>query len=160
MNSNYLSRGDAHIAYEAFYIPALRYSLQITSINQADMETIQSKATMSFLTAKGFNPNMPHEVVFAPKKYPGLHFHHLYDLQGSDGVRLFLQEINNEALMTQQMLLALLDTIQLESGLGSPIMEDCRPLAYIEWGWIPHLRDFLYHINGVIIGVTEQPPIY
>jgi hypothetical protein len=39
-------------------------------------------------------------------------------------------------------------------------MEDCRPLAYIEWGWIPHLRDFLYHINGRIIGVTEQPSIY
>jgi hypothetical protein len=124
------------------------------------METIQSKATMSFLAARGFNRNMPREVVFAPRKYQGLNFHHLYDLQGSDGVRLFIQEMNNNASMTQRMLAALLDTIQLESGIGDPIMEICRPLVYIEWGWIPHLRDFLYHINGKIIGATEKPPIY
>jgi hypothetical protein len=58
------------------------------------------------------------------------------------------------------MLLTLLDTIQLESGIGEPIMEDCHPLVYIEWGWIPHLRDFLYHINSQIIGATKRPARY
>jgi hypothetical protein len=85
LNANYLNRTDARLAYKVFYLPALCYSLQITLINQIDMETIQSKATMAFLSAQGFNRNMPRAVVFAPKLYQGLGFRHLYDLQGCDG---------------------------------------------------------------------------
>jgi hypothetical protein len=55
INSNKLSRTDAKIAYEVFYLPAMRYSLNITAINQIDLETIQSKAVSAFLTARGFN---------------------------------------------------------------------------------------------------------
>jgi hypothetical protein len=138
----------------------MRYSLQITSINQVSMETVQSKATMSFLAAQGFNRNMPRGVVFAPNLYQGLGLRHLYDLQGSDGTRLLLQELNSEKSMTQSMILTLLETIQQESGIGDPILENCRPLEYIEWGWIPHIRDFLHHIDGKIIGATSKPALY
>jgi hypothetical protein len=160
MNANYLNRTDALLAYEVFYLPALRYSLQITSINQIDMETIQSKATMSFLSAQGYNRNMPRAVVFAPKLYQGIGFRHLYDLQGCDGTRLLLQELNQEKSTTQRLLMILLETIQLEAGIGEPILENCRPLDYIEWGWIPHIRDFLHHIHGKIIGATPKPSFY
>jgi hypothetical protein len=36
--------------------------------------------------------------------------------------------------MTHKMRLALLDIIQIEAGIGHPILEDCKPLDYIEWG--------------------------
>jgi hypothetical protein len=55
VNSNRISHVDARIAYEVFYLPAVRYLLNITSINQIDLETIQSKAVMAFLAAQGFN---------------------------------------------------------------------------------------------------------
>jgi hypothetical protein len=58
------------------------------------------------------------------------------------------------------MLVALLDTIQMEAGIGTPIMEDCRPLDYIEWGWIPQIRDFLHHINGKIIISKRKQETY
>jgi hypothetical protein len=61
--------------------------------------------------------------------------------------------------MMQKMLVALLDTIQQEAGIGQPILENCRPLKYIEWGWIPQIRDFLCHIGGKIIGATA-PKIF
>jgi capsular polysaccharide biosynthesis protein len=51
INSNAITRAEAKLAYEAFYIPALRYSLNITAINQIDMETIQSKATIAFFNS-------------------------------------------------------------------------------------------------------------
>jgi hypothetical protein len=142
INSNKLSRMDAQITYKVFYIPAIRYSLNITAINQVDLETIQSKAILAFLAAQGYNRHMPRENVFAPKLYQGLGFQHMYDLQGSDSTRLLIQELNQEGTMTQKMLLALLDAIQLESGIGQPILENCRALDYIEWGWIPQIRDF------------------
>jgi hypothetical protein len=62
--------------------------------------------------------------------------------------------------MTQKLLIALLDTIHLESGIGQPILENCRALDYIKWGWIPQIRDFLWHINGRIIGATKKPTTY
>jgi hypothetical protein len=101
---------------------------------------------------------MPREVVFTPKLYQGIGLKHLYDLQGCDSTRLLQQEINMYGSPTSKMIQALLETIQLESGIGSPILEDNRPLDYIEWGWIPQIRDFLQHIDGKIIGVTKTPP--
>jgi hypothetical protein len=157
MNSNFMTRAEARLAYAVFYIPAMQYSLNITAINQIDMETIQAKATTAFLAAQGFNRHMPREVVYAPARYQGIGMQHLYDLQGSNGTRLFLQELNQFNSNTQHMLIAVLDAIQLEAGIRTPIMEDCRPLDYIEWGWIPQIRDFLHHINGkIIIGKRKQ----
>jgi ribonuclease HI len=157
MNSQLLTHADAILAYEAFYIPAMRYSLGITAINQLDFENIQSYATTAFLAAMGFNRNMPRAVAHAPKLYQGLGLRHLYDLQGCDSTRLLLQEINMKNSTTSRMLQAALDTIQLESGIGKPILEDTRPLDYIEWGWIPSIRDFLHHIEAKILGATKTP---
>jgi hypothetical protein len=71
-----------------------------------------------------------------------------------------MQELNQEETTTNKMLTALLDTIQLESGIGCPILENCQPLDYIEWGWVIQIRDFLFHINATILGATEKPELY
>jgi hypothetical protein len=160
INSHALSRTEAKLAYEAFYIPAMRYSLSVTSINQLDFETIQRTMTSSILSFLGYNRNMPREVVFGSQKYQGVGLRHLYDLQGSDGTRLLLHELNNSPSMTTTMLQILLDTIQQEAGISCPILEDTRPLHYIEWGWVPSIRDFLHHINAAITNATKQLPIY
>jgi hypothetical protein len=160
INANALSYTEAKLAYGVFYLPAMRYSLAITSINQIDMEAIQKKATTALLAARGFNRHMPRDIVYGPSVYQGLEFKHLYDIQGCDATRLLLQEINTVGSRTQAMLLADLDTIQLESGIGEPILENTRALDYIEWGWIPQIREFLNHIDGKITGATPPPKKY
>jgi enamine deaminase RidA (YjgF/YER057c/UK114 family) len=160
INSQLLNHADAVLAYEAFYLPAMRYSLAITSINQLDFENIQCSATTAFLAAMGYNRNMPRTVTYAPKMYQGLGLRHLYDVQGCDGIRLLLQELNMQDSSTCSMIQAVLDTIQLESGIGKPILEETRPLDYIEWGWIPQIRDFLQHIDARIMGATQTPLVY
>jgi hypothetical protein len=55
INAHALSRIEAKLTYEAFYLPAMRYSLSITSINQMDLETVQRNATTSILAALGYN---------------------------------------------------------------------------------------------------------
>lgn len=157
INTSRLTRSEARLAYEVFYLPALRYSLNITAINQVDMERIQSKATLAFLAAQGYNRHMPREIVYAPRLYQGTGTRHLFDVQGSDSTCLLLQEMNHTGSTANRMLHALIQTIQLESGIGEPILENCRPLDYIEWGWIVQIRDFLHHIGAQIIGATEKP---
>jgi hypothetical protein len=157
INLNAITPTQAKMAYESFYLPAMRYSLAITSINQMDFEIIQRKATTSFLSTMGFNRHMPREIVYCSMKFQGLGMRHLYDIQGSDGIRLLIQELNHEGT-TRDMIRHLLEVIQLESGMGSPILEDNRPLNYIEWGWIPAMRDFMLHINAKIMNALEDMP--
>jgi hypothetical protein len=76
-----------------------------------------------------------------------------------EGTRLLLQEINANTI-TSKMIRFLLDVIQMEAGIGQPILEENRPLSYIEWGWIPCLRDFLLHINAKIMNATANPPTF
>jgi hypothetical protein len=59
INLNALSATEAKMAYDSFYIPAMRYSLPITSINQMDFEIIQKKATTAILATMGYNRHMP-----------------------------------------------------------------------------------------------------
>jgi hypothetical protein len=160
INTHALSRIEAKLAYESFYIPAMRYSLAITSINQTDFETIQRNTTTSLLASLGYNRHMPREVVFCQKKYQGLGLKHLYDLQGADSTQLLLQELNNTGSTTHAMLDILLEVIQMEAGIQQPILEDTRPLQYIEWGWIPSIRDFLYHMDAQITNATSGLPLY
>jgi hypothetical protein len=115
------------MAYEIFYIPALQYSLNITAINQIDMEKIQAKATSAFLAAQGFNRHMPREVMYAPAFYQGVGMRHLFDLQGANSTQLLLQEVNSKQTTTSWM-------IQMEMGIGKHILDDCHLIDYIEWG--------------------------
>jgi hypothetical protein len=159
INTGVMSTVQAKMAYDSFYLPAIRYSLSITSINQIDFESIQSSASLAILAALGYNRHMPREVVYGTSKYQGLGLQHLYDVQGIDSTRLLLQELNHHG-PTKHMLQNLLEVIQMESGIGNPILEDNRPLIYIEWGWIPSIRDFLLHIDSQIINATNRPVLY
>jgi hypothetical protein len=108
INTGALSATQTKMAYESFYVPALRYSLAITSINQMDFESIQSNASLAILAALGFNRHMPREVVYCTSKYQGLGLQHLYDMQGIDSTRLILQELNHTGA-TKIMLQCLLE---------------------------------------------------
>jgi hypothetical protein len=124
-----------------------------------DFNIIQKKAMTSFLSTMGFNRHMPREVVYCSKAFQGLGLKHLYDVQGSDSVKLLLQELNHHGT-TGNMIRHLLEVIQMESGIGCATLENNRPLSYIEWGWIPAIRDFLFHIKAKITNVTRPPPTF
>jgi hypothetical protein len=160
INANAISRSEAKMVYESFYLPAMRYSLSITSINQMDFETIQKNATTAITAALGYNRHMPREVVYGAQKYQGIGLRHLYDIQGSDGIRLLLQELIIQGNSTNSMTRIALETVQVEAGIQNQILLDNRPLPYIEWGWIPSIRDFLLHINAGISNATTPRAIY
>jgi hypothetical protein len=118
------------------------------------MENIQAKATSAF------NRHMPREVVYAPVHYQGVGMRHLFNLQGANSTRFLLKEMNSKQTTTSRMIAAVLDTIQMEAGIGRHILDDCQPNDYIKWGWIPQIRDFLHHINGRIVMENTRPKTY
>jgi hypothetical protein len=74
LNATALSRIEAKLAYECFYIPAMRYSLSITSMNQLDLEKVQQHTVASLIAALGYNRHMPREVLYCTQRYQGIGF--------------------------------------------------------------------------------------
>jgi hypothetical protein len=98
INMHALSSHEARMAYNSFYLPAMRYSLPVTSINQMDFELIQKNATTSLLASMGFNRHMPREVVYCSPKFQGIGLRHLYDLQGTEGTRVLTPELTTQGV--------------------------------------------------------------
>jgi hypothetical protein len=53
--------------YNTFYLPAVRYSLPVTSMTSIELHRIQSLMTSSVLNKLGYNKHYPHAVAFAPQ---------------------------------------------------------------------------------------------
>jgi hypothetical protein len=117
-----------------------------------DMEKMQQKATAAFLSKMGYNRYMPREVVFGHKLHQGLGIRHLYDMQGIDGTIALLQELNSTNTINE-ILIATIQTIQLEAGIRKPVYEDTTPLDYVSWSWLMSIRDFLHHMDAEIRGI-------
>ena len=58
----------AQVYYNTFYLPAIRYSLPVTSMTAQELHRSQSLMTASILNKLGFNRYYPHAVAFAPQK--------------------------------------------------------------------------------------------
>jgi hypothetical protein len=82
-----------------------------------DFETIQKNATTAIIAALGFNRHMPWEVVYGARKYQGIGLRHLYNIQGSNGIRLLLQELNIQGNSTNSLIRIALKTVQIEAGI-------------------------------------------
>jgi hypothetical protein len=130
----------------------MRYSVATTSIHQLDTEKIQQQATSAFLAKIGYNRNMPRKVVFGHQLHQGLGFRHLFDMQGIDGIIALIQELNSIGT-TNEILMATIQTVQLESGMSKSIFEDTTPLTHISWSRLMSIRDFLHHMNAEICGI-------
>jgi hypothetical protein len=147
-----LSHGETRLAYETSYLPAMRYSLTTIAIHQLDMEKIQQHATTAFLSEMGYNRNMPREVVYGHKMHQSLGFRHLFDIQGIDGTAALIQELNSSGT-TNELLMATLQTTQIEAGISRNIFQDTIPLPHVPWSWLMSIRDFLHHIQADIRGI-------
>ncbi len=56
----------------SMYLPKLCYSASIASLMPAQCWEVEGKAVGAFLSALGYNPNMPRPLVFAPSDLSGL----------------------------------------------------------------------------------------
>jgi hypothetical protein len=61
---------------------------------------------------------------------------------------------------TARLIRIALETVQLEAGIQQPILMDNKTLPYLEWGWIPSIRDFLLHVNAGISNATKPGEIF
>ena len=57
--------------YFTMYLPAVKYSLPVTTMTMKELHSIQSLMTSVTLNKFGYNQNYPHAVAFAPIRFFG-----------------------------------------------------------------------------------------
>lgn len=131
-------------------MPAMTYSLVATSLSEAALHTVQSKALIEFLPAMGYEPTFPRAIVHGPRQYGGINLGHLYTEMCIAKIESVISHIQAGTGLGKIFLLNL-NWLQLLSGQSQPLLQYCDPLPYLETNWFLHLRQFLYTISGSIV---------
>jgi hypothetical protein len=153
-----MSATDAQQGYNSVFLPSITYPLAATQISWDKLESIQSSVTLSVLPRMGFNRHFPRAVVYAPKHCGGLGLKHLAVEQGVAHVTSIMAQIRANTQLGQ-MFMVLIEAFQVSSGLITPVLEDTRPIRYLDSPWINTLRDFL-HMTSASILIPQLPQLY
>jgi len=154
-----LTRGECLVGYNTMYLPKLEYSLAATCFTIKECETVQNPGLRAFLSKTGYNQNTAREIVFGTERYGGAKFHHQCVEQGINKVMQLIGQIRQQSQIGEMMMIGV-DTLQLTSGIGQPILECTGNLPYLPKGWVPSIREFLNFANATI-ELTEKwiPPL-
>jgi hypothetical protein len=144
------TRKQARMAYNAMFIPSLRYGLPSCSISKKDIEVIQKYPVKQFLSAMGYDCKFPRAIVFAHQDFGGLNIPHLYTEMMGLKLECLLSNVRANTELGKAFMINI-NIIQLISGLSSPISETNQNIDYIEENWITHLRSFIMEIGGTIV---------
>lgn len=144
-----LTRFQARRAYSSVYMPSMTYSLVATSLSEADLNVVQSKALQSYLPAMGYEATFPRAVIFGPRQFGGINLGHLYTEMCIAKIEALVSHIQSGSGLGRLMLTNL-NWLQLHSGLSTPVLSGGIPLSYLSMNWFLHIRNFLYSIQGRI----------
>jgi hypothetical protein len=137
-----LSPGLSRAFYTSFYLPAVKYSLPVTSMSDLDLQKIQSKMTASALNALGYNQHYPHDVAFASQHSFGCGLIDLRIEQGLMQLQSLLDFVGTSHKVGNVILISLRH-LQLEAGVSFDLFHlPHRQLPYLTDCWLLHLRRF------------------
>ena len=72
------------------YLPKLCYSTSVASFTPEQCWEVESKAVWAFLSALGYNPNMPRQLVFAPDDLVGVGLTSIDTKQGVEHIQALI----------------------------------------------------------------------
>ncbi len=134
------------MAYHTMYLPKLYYRASVVSFTSEQCWEVQNKAIRAFLSALGYNPNMPRSLVFAPDDLGGVGLTSIDTEQGVKHVQALIRHVRDDATVGPLMSI-LLRTSQLISGFTQDIFLyphlDLRFMSEFKQKWVCKIRDIL-----------------
>ena len=141
-----LSKSEVRTAFRTMYLPKLCYSASVASLSPAQCWEVESTAIRAFLSALGYNPNMPRPLVFAPDDLGGVGLNSINTEQGVEHVQALVRHVRDDKTVGPLMKI-LLRTSQLISGFTKDILLyphlDLRFMAEFKQKWICKIRSIL-----------------
>ena len=114
------------------------------------MQHYQHDHSEEFLPLLRLNRRFPSAVLYGPKQYGGLEFPEMRTLQDQLQLDYILKQLRWDKTVANDFLVTL-DTVQLATGLTSPILEYTDPpVAYLDKSFIIDLRHRLRTIDATV----------
>jgi len=157
LRKGFIPRSLAWTALLRVIWPSLSYSLAVTSFSESQALAITSRLYRTLLPRLGVNRHYPVALRHAPTRYHGLGLPHPYWEQGVATLKLFL-EFMNTSQPEQSLLLTLLELLQLEVGISSPILQ----ADFHRWGvlatdcWVKSLWRFVWAAEIQVISTSKD----
>ena len=128
--------------YFTMYLPAVKYSLSVTTMTMKELHSVQSLITAVTLNKLGYHRNYPHAVAFAPIRLFGCGMCDLRIEQGLAQINALLDYIGTGHKIGDVMAISL-RSLQVEAGISSDILAvPSKELTYVTDCWFLGLRKF------------------
>ena len=116
--------------YFTMYLPAVKYSLYVTTMTMKELHSVQSLITAVTLNKLDYHRKCPHTVAFAPARLFGCGMCALLDYIGTG------HKIGDVMAISLQ-------SLQIEAGISSDILASpSKELTYVTDCWFLGLRKF------------------
>jgi hypothetical protein len=143
------NRQQAWLAYRCCYIPSMIYCLSAVSLNEKQLNNIQTKATAQFTRGCGFELTYPKALVHGPICFGGLGFCHLYVESNVLKIETLICHINKGTSLGEMMKVNL-NWVQIHTGINTPFMLGKNHIDYIQDNWFIEICNFLMKCNASI----------
>jgi hypothetical protein len=128
--------------YFTMYLPAIKYSLSVTTMTTTELHSVQSLITAVTLNKLGYHRNYPHAVAFAPIRFFGCGMCDLRTEQGLAQINALLDYIGTGHKIGDVMAI-FFRSLQVEAGISPDILASpSKELTYVTDGWFLGLRKF------------------
>jgi hypothetical protein len=138
-------RGEIAMAYNAFYMPSMRYGTPATTLRKNNCEEIQRPVVNEILPNMGIARSAPRSVVFGTAQFGGLGSTHLTALQDHTRLQYLLGHLRcGDA--TGRLMQMLLEYTQRECGCrGNTLAQDYNNYSalLINTNWITEVWEHL-----------------
>ncbi|KAL7430492.1 hypothetical protein ACHAXH_001865 [Discostella pseudostelligera] len=143
IESSFLNESETRQALTQRLLPKLNYVLHTTTLNRLQCNRINSIICSTFLPRMRLNRHFPWAVLYAPIKYGGMAFPEVGAIQLSTQLEYFIKQLRWNRIMANTLLVTI-ETIQLHTGVGPPLLESVSPpIQYAGPSLILSIRDRL-----------------
>jgi hypothetical protein len=150
-----LSHTLSMLYYQTTYLPAIGYSLPVTSMTTVQLQQAQTFMNSVILNKLGFNRHYPRAAAYAPLQEFGVGLRDLRIEQGLAQIQALLNYIGTGHKVGNVMLISY-RTLQLEAGVHFALLEQPhKPIPYLTSCWFTSLREFC-NAHDITINVKEN----
>ena len=160
INCSFLNEEETRQALRQRLVPKLTYTLHATSFTSSQCKAINTIISKTFLPRLRLNRHFPRAVLYGPVTYGGMAFPEIQSLQCATQLEYVIKQLRWNHTVANDLLVTI-DSAQLHTGVGPPLMEITTPsIKYAGPSFILSLRDQLTHIGGSLwIEDVWSPPL-
>ena len=148
INSSYLNEMETRQALTQRLLPKMQYVLHTTSFTQKQCDRMNTIITNTFLPRMRLNRHFPRAVLYSAIRHGGMAFPETRTLQLSTQLTYLTKQLRWNHTVANDLLVTL-DSLQLHTGVGPPLLETVTPpIKYAGRSFLLSLRDQLAHIRA------------